>query len=177
MNPRAPKDLDWTEHLDGRESTFVLAPSRLEGIPILVFASLWDSFFVMLWMGLSRAHAPPRAFLFAVAHAVVGLVLTYLALVRCMNVIRITLGPDALSVTQSPIPTRGKRLSTPQIDRFDVPEASARKKRPVRAVMKGGRPPVDFVFMLEGLDEVMFVAARLNSALAALRSDVTPAAT
>ena len=71
MDARRPNDLEWSERVDGRESSFVLSPSRMSSIPLLVFASLWDSFFVMLWMGLTRVHAPERAFLFPIAHAAI----------------------------------------------------------------------------------------------------------
>src|SRR5580704_7291969 len=99
MDARRPNDLEWSERVDGRESSFVLTPSRMSSIPLLVFASLWDSFFVMLWMGLTRVHAPDRAFLFPVAHAIVGVVVTWMALVRCLNVSRITLGAGELVVS------------------------------------------------------------------------------
>jgi hypothetical protein len=127
-------------------------------------------------MGLSRVHAPPRAFVFPVAHALVGVVVSYLALVRTLNVLRITLGPTDLVITQSPIPTRARRLPTAGIDRFDVHDPNPassflglRSTRGVRTVMKDGAPSVDLNLMLDGLDEVAFVAGRLNLALAELR--------
>jgi hypothetical protein len=171
-----PKDLDWTERVTGRESTFVLTPSRLSAVPILVFASLWDSFFVMLWMGLARAHAPRVAFTFPIAHAVVGVVVTWIALGRCLNVWRIALGPAELVVGSSPIPKRGRHVPTTGIDHFDVhdPVGWPRKPRCVRAVMNDGSPAVDLGLMLDGLDEVSFVAARLNRALATVRSVTAP---
>ena len=169
MDARRPNDLEWSESVDGRESSFVLTPSRMSSIPLLVFASLWDSFFVMLWMGLNRVHAPPRAFLFPIAHAVTGLVVTWMALARTLNVSRITLGPTELVVRHSPIPTRGARLATQTIDHFEVHDSPKRgKPRSVRAVTRDGAP-VPLGLVLDGLDEVAFVAARLNAALATVR--------
>jgi hypothetical protein len=166
-----PKDLDWTERVEGRESTFTLNPGRLGAIPVLVFASIWDSFFVMLWIGLSRVHAPPQAFLFPIAHAAVGLVVTWVALARCLNATQIVVGPRELLIRQSPVPYPGGRLETPGIDRFEVhePKSWLRRAPSVRAMLKAG-PAVNLRLVLDGLDEVAFVAARLNSALAATRA-------
>jgi hypothetical protein len=168
---RPPKDLDWTESVLGRESTFVLTPSRLTAIPILVFASLWDSFFVMLWMGLSRAHAPHVAFLFPIAHALVGVVVTWIALARCLNVTRIVLGPAELVVSHAPVPSRGERTATKGIERFDAHEPIGWRRKPwcVRALLRDGGQPIDLGLTLDGVEEVSFVAARLNSALGAVR--------
>ncbi len=176
MEARRPNDLEWSERVNGRESIFVLSPSRIQSIPLLVFASLWDSFFVMLWMGLSRAHAPQRAFLFPVAHGVVGVVVTWMALVRTLNVSRITLSPIELAITQSPIPRPATRIAAETVDHFDVheydgakhPKRPWRRPRSVRAVLKSGQA-VSLPFDLDGLDEVAFVAARLNAALATAR--------
>jgi hypothetical protein len=169
MDARRPNDLEWSERVDGRESSFVLTPSRMSSIPLLVGASLWDSFFVMLWMGLTRVHAPQRAFLFPIAHAAIGVVVTWLALSRTLNVSRITLGPAELVVRHSPIPARGARVPTPSIDHFEVYDSPRRGKlRSVRAVTRSGSP-VSLGLVLDGLDEVAFVAARLNCALAMAR--------
>ena len=171
MEGRRPNDLNWSEQVTGRETSVVLTPSRMSAIPLLVFASLWDSFFVMLWTGLTRAHAPERAFLFPIAHAVVGVVVTWLALVRCLNVSRITLNSGELVVSHSPIPTRGARLATASIDHFEVYDAPGKRRqaRSVRAVGSDGTG-VSLGLTLDGLDEVAFVAARLNGALATARA-------
>ena len=173
MEARRPNDLEWTERVSGRESSFVLSPSRMSSIPLLVFASLWDSFFVMLWMGLSRAHAPKQAYILPIAHAVVGVVVTWLALVRCLNVSRITITPGELVVSHSPFPARGARIPTSSIDHFEVhdsPAGKRKKPRSVRAVTSDGSP-VSLGLTLDGLDEVAFVAARLNAALATVHGD------
>ncbi len=109
MDARRPNDLELLERVEGRESSFTVSPSRLGSIPILVFASLWDSFFVMLWTGLTRVHAPQRAFLVPIVHALLGVVVTWVALVRCLNVSRIALDPNELVVRHGPIPARGAR--------------------------------------------------------------------
>ena len=165
-----PKDLEWSERVHGRESTFVVSPSRMPSIPLLVGASIWDSFFVMLWMGLARAHAPDRAFLFPVAHGIIGLIVTWLALVRTLNVSRIALDPILLVVSQSPVPRPAARIPVERLDRFEIREEKGwtrgwRKPRTVNAVLKGGRRvrlPLD----LDALEDLDFVTARLNSALA-----------
>jgi hypothetical protein len=170
MEARRPSDLNWSEEVSGRETSFVLTPSRMSGIPILVFASLWDSFFVMLWTGLSRAHAPERAFLFPIAHAAVGVVVTWLALVRCLNVSRIRINAGEIIVSHSPIPTRGARLATASIARFEMDDAAGKRKqaRSVRVVASDGTG-FSLGLTLDGRDEVAFVAARLNAALATAR--------
>jgi hypothetical protein len=170
MEARRPNELEWSESVSGRETSIAFTPSRLSAIPILVFASLWDSFFFMLWTGLARAHAPRQAFLFPLAHAAVGVVITWMALVRCLNVSRITLGPAELIVKHAPIPTRGARIATDSIDHFEVYDAPGerRKARSVRAVTREGAR-VGLGLALDGLDEVAFVAARLNCALATVR--------
>ena len=180
MDVRRPKDLEWSERATGRETSFVLTPSRMNAIPILVFASLWDSFFVMLWAGLSRAHAPQRAFLFPIAHAAVGLVVTWFALVRCMNVSKVSLDASELVVRHGPIPERGLRLPTESIDHFEVFDLAGTKKsfrqrgvqRLVRAVTRDGSG-VSLGLTLDGLDEVAYVAGRLNLALATARGGPT----
>jgi hypothetical protein len=169
MEARRPNDLEWSERVDGRESLFVLSPSRMGSIPLLVFASVWDSFFVMLWMGLTRVHAPERAFLFPIAHAAIGVVVTWMALARTLNVSRITLGPTELVVRHSPIPSRGARISTQTIDHFDVQDPPrGRKTHRVRAVVRGGTP-VNLGLILDGRDEFVFVASRLNAGLVTAR--------
>jgi hypothetical protein len=167
---RQPKDLEWSERVTGRESSIVFSPSKMRFVPLLVGASLWDSFFVMLWLGLVRAHAPQRAFLFPVAHGVVGVVVTWMALVRTLNVSRIKLDPVELAITHSPIPRFATRIPTSGIDRFEAldSEGSRRPGRSVRAVRKEG-PPVTLELALDGPDEVAFVSARLNAALAIAR--------
>jgi hypothetical protein len=169
MDARRPNDLAWSERVDGRESTFVLSPSRMNAIPLLVGASLWDSFFVMLWMGLTRVHAPPRAFWLPIVQAISGVVVTWLALARTLNVSRIALSPAELVIRHSPIPARGARIPTQSIDHFEVYDApNGRKPRTVRAVTRSGSP-VSLGLVLDGLDEVAFVASRLNGALAMAR--------
>jgi hypothetical protein len=170
MDARRPNDLEWSESVEGRESSFVLTPSRMSSIPLLVFAGLWDSFFVMLWTGLTRVHAPERAFAFPIAHAVVGVIVTWMALVRCLNSSRITLGTGELVVRHSPIPARGARIATKTIDHFEVYDAPGKRgqARSVRAVTSDGGP-VSLGLALDGLDEVAFVASRLNGALATAR--------
>jgi len=169
MEIRRPKDLEWSERVTGRETSFVLTPSRLNAIPILVFASLWDSFFVMLWAGLARAHAPQRAFLFPIAHAAVGAFVSWLALARCFNVTRVSLSLAELVVRHGPIPTRGLRLPTESVDHFEVYERPNKSNASVvRAVTREGGA-VDLALILDGRDEVAYVATRLNAALATAR--------
>lgn len=169
MEARRPNDLEWSERVDGRESLFVLSPSRMGSIPLLVFASVWDSFFVMLWMGLTRVHAPERAFIFPIAHAAVGVAVTWMALARTLNVSRITLGPTELVVRHSPVPSRGARISTQNIDHFDVHDPPRGRKTPsVRAVVRSGTP-VNLGLILDGRDEFVFVASRLNAGLVTAR--------
>ena len=94
-----PSDLEWGESSGGGgETTFVLNPTRMNAVPLLVGTSVWDSFFVMLWMGLARAHAPHVAFLFPIAHGMVALYLTWLTLVRTLNVTRIAVDRTSLVV-------------------------------------------------------------------------------
>ncbi len=38
MEARRPNDLEWSERVNGRESIFVLSPSRMQSIPLLVFS-------------------------------------------------------------------------------------------------------------------------------------------
>ena len=170
MDARRPNDLEWSERVEGRESSFVLTPSRMSSIPLLVFASLWDSFFVMLWTGLTRVHAPERAFVFPVVHGIVGVVVTWMALVRCLNSSKITLGSGELVVSHSPIPARGARIPTKSIDHFEVYDAPGKRRKPrsVRVVTSDGGP-ISLGLVLDGLDEVAFVASRLNCALATAR--------
>jgi hypothetical protein len=174
MELRRPKDLDWSERASGRETNFVLTPSRLNAIPVLVFASLWDSFFIMLWAGLSRAHAPRQAFLFPLAHAAVGVVVTWMALVRCFNVTTISITLAQLVVQHSPIPARGMCLVTETIDHFEVyePANGNGKGAIVRAVTRDGAA-VTLGLTLDGRDEVAYVATRLNLALATARGGPT----
>jgi hypothetical protein len=169
---RQPKDLEWSERVTGRESTILFSPSRLRAVPLLVGASLWDSFFVMLWMGLSRAHAPERAFLFPIAHGLIGLVVTWMALVRTLNTLRITLDAVELRITHAPIPRFSTRLPIQSIDRFEAREVdgAVRASRGVRAVRRH-EPPVTLDLGLDGLDEVEFVSDRLNAALAIARGE------
>jgi hypothetical protein len=170
MEARRPDGLEWSESVAGREWSIVFSPSRLQSVPLLVGAGLWDSFFVMLWMGLSRAHAPARAFLFPVAHAIVGLVVTWMALARTLNVLRITVNPTELVIRQSPIPRAGTRIRTETVDHFEVHDSKGtwRELRSVRAVMRDGQA-VKLDLALDGLAEVAYVAGRLNAALAAVR--------
>jgi hypothetical protein len=174
MEARRPSDLEWSESVAGRESKIVFTPSRLQAVPLLVGASLWDSFFVMLWMGLSRVHAPQRAFLFPIAHALVGVVVTWMALARTMNVLRITVNATELTITQGPIPRPSVRIPVASLDHFDVQDGRGLfgEVRRVRVVLRDGRA-TRLDLALDGLDEVAFVAARLNAALAAAREGKT----
>ena len=173
MEARPPKDLEWSERTTGRETSFVLTPSRLNAIPLLVFASIWDSFFVMLWAGLSRAHAPDRAYLFPIAHAAVGLVVSWLAVARCFNVFRISLNGRELVIRQSPVPTRGLRVSTETIDRFAADDAEKDPKGTQVHAVTRDRSELRLGLHLDGRDEVTYVAARLNAALATARGAPT----
>ncbi len=169
MEAKPPKDLEWSETRAGRESCATLRPSKLQGIPLLVGASLWDSFFVMLWMGLSRVHAPERAYVFPLVHAAVGVFVTWLALARILNVMRITVGPKGLLIEQSPIPRAALRVEPGELEGFETyVTPGSGEKRGVRVVRKGASP-LKLPFPLDAEEDAAFVASRLNEALATVR--------
>jgi hypothetical protein len=174
-----PDDLEWSESVAGRESSVVFRPPKLQSIPILVGASLWDSFVLMLWIALSRAH-PERPEVVPVGHAVlaaqaiIGAVVTWIAIARTLNQLRIRLDASAFVVEESPVPGRALRIATGDLERFEAYRAAgASDARAVRAVKRGGGA-VRLALHLDGEEAAAYVASRLNAALAVARG--TPSA-
>ncbi|HEY2515162.1 MAG TPA: hypothetical protein VGI39_30055 [Polyangiaceae bacterium] len=171
-----PKDLEWTEDSQGDRTTFVLTPSKLGGLPVLIFASLWDAFFVMLCRAMVRTPQTPRfAFLFPLFHAVVGAIVTWAALVRCMNHATLTFGRQLFTLEQAPIPSRGARVPMANVDRFEPMEgrslmAVGSSWRILMRVKSG--TALSLPLPLESEEHAAFVAARLNQALADVRAGV-----
>lgn len=169
-----PKDLEWSERIEGGRATFVFSPSKLGGLPILIFASLWDSFFVMLCHLMVRTPNTPRfAFLFPLFHAIVGAIVTWAALVRCLNNATLSFGRELFTLEQAPIPSRGARVATATVERFEPIEgrsamAVGSSWRILMRVKSG--PALSLPLPLESEEHAAFVAARLNDALATARA-------
>jgi hypothetical protein len=168
-----PADLDWVERVEPGCARFVLTPSRMSAVPILVFAGVWDSFLVTLITALARSpRTPAYAFLLPALHAAVGVLVTWLALVRSLNRFELTLDRQQFALASSPVPSRSVRAPSSDIDRFEAHAKGGFPRGPswhLRLRLRDGRT-VHLPVPLDGSEESAFVAARLNQALAAARS-------
>jgi hypothetical protein len=172
---RQPSDLEWSERTTGGRTTFTVAPPRMNALPILVFAGVWDSFIIFFYMAMIRATRPPTLgfFLFPMGHVLVGIFVTWQALVKTLNHSRLTLDRTAFVVTQAPIWARGARFDASEIERFELRETESRRAVTwsIRVLTRDGKA-TRLALPLDQRDHVGFVAGKLNAALAELRAPI-----
>jgi len=167
-----PDDLDWSERRDAKGIQYVLAPPRLAALPLLVFAGIWDSFIVFFYVGLVRsARAPGFALAFPLLHVAAGFFITWLALVKTLNRSRLTLDRTTFRLEHAPIPARGARLPSSEIERFEVTESRSSRGSSswtIRVLTRDGKA-TRLSLPIDQRDHIAFVAAKLNAALAESR--------
>jgi hypothetical protein len=148
-----------------------LSPPRAVAIPLLGFSAVWDGFLVFWYAMAFRArNAPLMMFLFPLVHVGAGVFITRMALVRLLNSSRITLDASSFSLVTGPIPQRGAREATANLERFEAFETQSRRSSSwsVRMLTRDGRA-VTLSLPLDRGEHVRFVAARLNEALRSAR--------
>jgi hypothetical protein len=172
---RQPSDLEWSERRNGPRTEYVVAPARLDALPLLVFAGIWDSFIVFFIMALVRSpRAPGPMLLFPLAHVMVGVYLTWMALVKTLNRSHFTIDPDTFVLVQRPIWQRGARCTTRDIDGFDTLESRGNRgstRWRIRVLTRDGKA-TKLALPLDSLEHLGFIAAKLNAALAEAREPV-----
>jgi hypothetical protein len=172
---RQPSDLEWSERRNGERTTFTVAPPRMNALPILVFAGVWDSFIVFFYLAMIHATRPPTLgfFLFPIGHVLVGFFVTWRALVRTLNHSSITIDRTSFTVVHAPIWARGAQFDTHEIERFELRETSSQRSTTwsIRVLTRDGKA-TRLSLPLDQRDHLGFVAAKLNAALAELREPV-----
>lgn len=160
--------LTWSESTASNRAVCILSPARANAVPIVLGGALWDAYLVIAYATLLRhMHVPAIYLLLPLVQVGAALTMTWLGLVRLLNVSRIVIDPDHFAVENGPLPVEGARMTTREIARFEAEEPGDRGAFSwVRVVMRSGatqRLPID----ARGRAE--FVAARLNAVLAAVR--------
>jgi len=161
--------LTWSESSGRRCAVCILSPARASAVPIVLGGVVWDAYLVTAYATmLCHMHVPPIYLLLPLVQVGAALTMTWLGLVRLLNVSRIAIDPDHFVVENGPLPLEGARMTTREIARFAAEEPGERGAFSwVRVVMRSGatqRLPID----ARGRAE--FVAARLNAVLAGVRA-------
>jgi len=170
---RQPSDLEWSERRNGQQTQCTVAPPRMNALPVLVGAGVWDSFIVFFYIAIMRAPQPGHlAFLlFPLAHVLAGVYITWLALVKTLNSSRFTIDHDACALTNGPIWERGARFATPEIERFELRESRGNRRGSawsIRVLTRDGKA-TRLSLPLDQRDHLGFVVTKLNAALAEAR--------
>ena len=170
-----PADLQWSEQMEGRVSRMQLSPPRGAAIPILGFAAVWDVFLLNWYhLAFSGKNTPWLMFVFPMLHVGAGVFITWWGLVKALNSSRFTIDGESFELRNGPIPERGARESTRNIDRFDVQENRGNRSSSwtLRMLTADGRA-VSVSLPIDAQPHLMYVAARLNAALASVREPQT----
>lgn len=150
----------------------MVAPPRLNALPLLVFAGIWDSFLVFFYMAMVRStRAPGPMLLFPLGHVAVGMFLTWMAMVKTLNRSRFTIDPEAFVLKHAPIWERGARFATHDIEGFDSFESRGRRGSTtwkVRVLTRDGKA-TKLSLPVDDLEHVGFLVAKLNAALTEAR--------
>jgi len=98
-----PAELAWDERDDERGALSIRLPHRRSsGIPLLLFALVWDGFLVF-WYALALKSGHVLMMLFPLVHVFAGIYVTWTALRALLNTVRITMGPDDVRIREGPI--------------------------------------------------------------------------
>ncbi len=167
-----PTDLEWSERTGGPRVEFVLTPSRMGALPVLVFAGVWDSFLVFFYLAMRHSpRGPSLLLLFPLMHVLVGVAVTWAALVKTLNQSRITIDGEAFVIRQEPIRARGCRVATPDVERFELHERrvpDGDSSCSALLIRREGKP-LRLPLQVDQRAHLVFVVAKLNAALADAR--------
>lgn len=168
-----PVDLKWTERIAPKYALFTLAPSRMLAVPILVFALVWDSFIITFYTAMAHGKGPTIAFLFPLIHVGVGIFVTWFGLTRMFNTSRLMLDSSQFDLKSGPIPARNAHIAIDLIDQFDAIETRGNRGTSwaVRVLTRDDRAR-KLALPVDQREHALFVAAKLNEALATLRTPV-----
>ena len=169
-----PADLKLTEKIDATAARFVLTPSRMAAIPLLIFAAVWNTFLITFYTAMAHSKGPKIAFLFPTLHLFAGIFVTYMGLTRLLNTWRLTLDKSWLELAVGPIPGRGVRVPFDTIDRFDAIESRGSKGSvswTVR-VLTSDEKARKLSLPITQQEHATFIAAKLNHALVTLRTPI-----
>ncbi len=179
-----PADLRCVERRDGDAWSFALAPPRMMGLYLLAVAAVWCGFLTM-WYRNALRQSNGFSMWFTLPHVGAGVVLIWLTLRMLFNRARIELTRDTLRVVEGPIPSFGRvREPTAGIERFAAGESTSfmplsfprPRNKPtwtVLVVMRDARS-LRFPLFLDREGQALWLAARLNDALAAANTPPVP---
>ena len=157
--PRLPAKLQWSEERDGDAWRFRTAPDRRPALWLLLLAAAWHGVpsLVVIRGGL------PLLILGLSAHFAVGAVITWSALAGLLNHVTLELDAAGLRLRQAPLPRPGAlTLPLQSVERFAGDGA-------LETVIAAGRR----IGILASDEHAVYLAARLNRALEALRTPKT----
>ena len=169
---RRPADLAWSERIEDRKASLAVRPSRWRALPVLGFAAVWDAFIVVFYASLlGHPGTPLFALAFPLIHAAAGVYITWRGLVLLLNRSRFALDAQEVTLRHAPVPVRGLRVPTPNVDGFDAIATTGKRgvmTWGLRVLLRDGSAR-KVPLTITTHEHVSFVAARLNAALARVR--------